>query len=116
VREITGVDDPYRDLKRVNIREALELYPDLKKMLDESEDRLEAAIRLAIAGNVIDLGVSRKFVLKDEIEKILKQDFAVFHYSEFREHLDRPGHRWLAGRVGHSRPAVSSRSSVTFLS
>ena len=89
VREITGVDDPYRDLKRVNIREALELYPDLKKMLDESEDRLEAAIRLAIAGNVIDLGVSRKFVLKDEIRKILKQDFAVFHYPEFKEHLDR---------------------------
>ncbi len=88
VREITGVEDPYRSVKQVSIREALALYPELKKLVDESDDRLLTAIRLAIAGNVIDLGVRRQFVLADEIRNILDQDFAIFHYDAFREHLE----------------------------
>jgi uncharacterized protein with ATP-grasp and redox domains len=87
IRELTGVDDPYREVKKSSISEALELYPDLQKMVDEADDRLLAAIRLAIAGNVIDLGVSREFILGDEIREVLRQDFAVFHYDAFKAHL-----------------------------
>jgi len=88
IRELTGVVDPYRSVKKTSIKEALELYPDLKKMVDEADDRLLAAIRMAIAGNVIDLAVGRKFILTDEIREIMKQDFAVFHYEAFKEQLD----------------------------
>jgi len=88
VRKITGVEDPYRSVKQSSIEEALDLYPELKKIVDKSDDRLLTAIRLAIAGNVIDLGVRRRFVLTDEIGKILDQDFAIFHYDAFREHLE----------------------------
>ncbi len=87
IREITGISDPYKEIKKSNIREALSLYPDLKKMLDNSEDRLLAAIRMAIAGNIIDFAFSEKFDLKQTINMIMEQEFAIFHYKEFRENL-----------------------------
>jgi uncharacterized protein with ATP-grasp and redox domains len=33
VREVTGVDDPFRDLKAKSIDKALALYPTLKHLL-----------------------------------------------------------------------------------
>lgn len=57
VREATGVKDAYKLIKQASNRIALELYPQLKQEIEASPDPLESAIRLAIAGNVIDFGV-----------------------------------------------------------
>ena len=57
IREFTGQGDPYRDLKDRFNRLGLELYPALKARVDASDDPLETAVRLTIAGNVIDCGV-----------------------------------------------------------
>lgn len=89
VRQITGVADPYKEIKKSNIKEALALYPELKKIVKLSENRLLTAIRIAIAGNVIDLGVNKKFNLIEDVAKILKQDFAILHIDEFIEELDK---------------------------
>jgi len=87
IREITGVTDPYRKIKQQHIAEAKALYPDLEKMVTESEDSLLTAIRLAIAGNVIDLGINKTFNLVADIRKILSQDFAIFDYEAFKTKL-----------------------------
>lgn len=97
IRELTGVTDPFRSIKKAGIKEALEMYPALKNMVDEADDRLLAAIRLSIAGNVIDLAVGRKFILTDEIRDIMNQDFAVFHYNAFEEHLNSTASVLLIG-------------------
>ncbi len=89
VRRITGVADPYKEIKKFHIKEALALYPELKKIVSLSENRLLTAIRIAIAGNVIDLGVNKKFNLIEDVAKILKQDFAILHIDEFIEELDK---------------------------
>ena len=89
VSRITGVSDPYKEIKESNIKEALALYPELKKNVISSENRLLTAIRIAIAGNVIDMGVNKKFDLIKDIQTILKQDFAILHLDEFIEELDK---------------------------
>ena len=89
VREITGVFDPYKELKRASTEKALALYPALKKKVEKSNDKLLTAIRIAIAGNVIDFGVNRNFNIEEEIAKVLKKDFAIFDYDEFKAHLDK---------------------------
>jgi len=89
VRRITGVADPYKEIKKSNIKEAFALYPELKKIVKASENRLLTAIRIAIAGNVIDLGVNKKFDLIEDVRTILKQDFAILHIDEFIEELDK---------------------------
>ena len=87
ITEITGNPDPYREIKSANTKEALSLYPSLKSRVEKSNDRLLAAIRIAIAGNVIDFGVDRDFDLENEIEEVFGKDFAVFDYAEFKKRL-----------------------------
>ncbi len=54
--EELGIPDPYLGEKRRFNQLAMELMPRLRLMLDGAPDRFEAAVRLAIAGNVIDFG------------------------------------------------------------
>ncbi len=85
----TGIKDPYRKIKEKCTRQALSLYPELKKLINSSEDRLMTAIRISIAGNIIDFGANFDFDLKKDIETILSQDFSINHYREFCEALDK---------------------------
>ncbi|NLE58572.1 MAG: DUF89 family protein, partial [Planctomycetes bacterium] len=57
LRELTGQADPYKAAKQKAKEFALRLYPDLKDIVISSRDPLAAAVKFAIAGNVIDLGV-----------------------------------------------------------
>jgi len=58
LRELIGVDDVYRPAKERLNRVALGLREELETALAAAEDPFDLAVRLAIAGNVIDLGVS----------------------------------------------------------
>jgi uncharacterized protein with ATP-grasp and redox domains len=58
IRQITGVEDPYINVKNRFNKLALMMYPELKKRIETSADPLETAVRLAIAGNIIDFGVN----------------------------------------------------------
>ena len=89
IKEITGINDPYKKIKEENIQQVVELYPYLKKLVKNSGDPLLTAIRLAIAGNVIDYGANRNFNVEEEIEKALNQDFAILDYDQFRDDLEK---------------------------
>jgi len=58
VKKLSGNNDPYKQAKDRFNRYAIELYPRCKKIIEQSSTPLETAVRLAIAGNVIDLGVN----------------------------------------------------------
>lgn len=87
INETIGVKDPYKDIKKKYIKIALSLYPELKKLVESSKDRLLTAIRLAIAGNVIDFAAHPDFVLEREIKEIISQDFGILHYDDFKRKL-----------------------------
>jgi uncharacterized protein with ATP-grasp and redox domains len=54
IRQITGNKDPYRDIKDYSNQLALQIYPRLKERVGHSADSFETAVRVAIAGNIID--------------------------------------------------------------
>ena len=89
VSEITGNLDPYKKIKERNIEHALHLYPELKQKVKASNDSLLTAIRLAVAGNVIDLGVNKEFNIVKDVETILHQEFAIFDYELFKQELNK---------------------------
>ena len=89
VREVTGVEDPFKELKKENIETALKLYPALKQIVETAEDPLETAVRLAIAGNVIDFGANPDFQLEQNIREVLHREPAINHYQAFKEKLRR---------------------------
>ncbi|NLF68067.1 MAG: DUF89 family protein [Candidatus Anammoximicrobium sp.] len=57
IRQLTGKDDPYREAKDRQNRMAREFYERFSPEVACADNKLEMAVRLAIAGNVIDLGV-----------------------------------------------------------
>ena len=71
LREVTGIDDPYRKAKDQHNLMALQLLPDLRKQVEASSDPLITAAHLAIAGNIIDLGVKSGLKESDIHEAIL---------------------------------------------
>ena len=87
VNKLTGNNDPFREIKKNSNQLILNLYPELKTMIKNSEDRVLTAIRLAIAGNIIDYGALTSFDIEQEVTNCLKSNFAVFDYSEFRQAL-----------------------------
>jgi len=56
IRKESGSDDPYREVKDRFNRLALKLYPGLRRQVEESADPFNTAVRIAIAGNIIDVG------------------------------------------------------------
>lgn len=58
LRQITGRNDPYRQAKDRLNNLALELPPELRAKIESASDPLVLAARLAIVGNVMDLGVN----------------------------------------------------------
>ena len=57
IRRMTGIADPYAKSKRRQNRFAMELYPEMKEIVRTSRNPFETAARLAIAGNIIDMGI-----------------------------------------------------------
>ncbi len=89
VKKRTGVSDPYRAIKKKHIEDAKAILPELEKIVELSDDKLLTAIRIAIAGNVIDLGIDRPFDLVKDVKRVLDQDFGIFDYRQFRKHLEQ---------------------------
>jgi uncharacterized protein with ATP-grasp and redox domains len=87
VRETLGDGDPYRAFKREATRHALALLPRLEALVAESADPLETAIRLSIAGNIIDAGVSQRYDLWKTVERVLAQPFAIGELAGLRSAL-----------------------------
>ncbi len=91
VGEVVGNDDPYREHKRVFNRMARAITPELEFLVKRAPDPLLAAIRLAIAANMIDLGTPGTFT-EDEVHEALmraKDHPVAGDLEAFRESVSR---------------------------
>jgi damage-control phosphatase, subfamily I len=88
VNKLTGGLDAYAKVKQQSNMMVMDLYPRIVKEIRNSDDPLLTAVRLAVAGNVIDYGVPHSFDIETEIEECLKKDFAVFDFEEFKNGLE----------------------------
>jgi len=86
LREIAGVDDPYRETKDRQNFIALEMLPSLRSKIESASDPLLLAARLAIAGNVIDMGVNGNLTEADMLQAVNRAltEPLVGDYDEFR--------------------------------
>ncbi len=90
--EQTGDSNPYAEIKRSSTEQALRLYPRLKEMVRTAHDPLQTAVRIAIAGNIIDFGSADSYDLSRALQDTLHKDFARFDMPAFRERLARAEH------------------------
>ncbi len=84
IRETIGSDDPYKAVKEQFNRLARDVYPELKKRVALAENPLETALRIAIAGNIIDFG-ARESVQPSDVLSVIEQSFSVLLLGDFAQ-------------------------------
>ena len=75
IRETAGVKDPYYEIKVRFNKFALDMYPELSERVESAEDPLGDAVRLAIAGNIIDFGTNSA-VSHERVEEAIVQSLS----------------------------------------
>jgi uncharacterized protein with ATP-grasp and redox domains len=99
IREVSGIEDPYREVKERFNRLVLDMLPDLEKRVESSPDPFDTAVRLALAGNIIDFGTPGKVAEEDVLETV-------------EESLVAPIHGWSPARM---KPVVDRAASILYL-
>ena len=88
IRESLKNPDPYHQLKQNYNHMILDLYPSFKEMVDSSKDPFDTALRLAIAGNVIDFGAKYQFDILDNINRVMAHKLAIDDSCFLRDELE----------------------------
>jgi len=103
LRAVTANDDPYRTAKDRQNQMALRLLPELRAMVHRASHPLRIAVRLAIAGNVIDMGTTADVTessLRQAIDQALEEPLAGDH-EKFCRALEAAGNiLYLADNAG----------------
>lgn len=90
INHLSGGKDPYKEFKEASTRAALQIYPRLEKIVDESEDSFARAVEFAVAGNSIDLvamDVSDLSGIIEWMQKLSDSDFAINHIDRLEAEL-----------------------------
>ena len=87
VKKYTGIPDPYQDVKLKNIHMALDMYPQLSAFLDQKEDRLYWALKIAATGNVLDSAINTDVDFDACAEAELARPFSVCDIDKLTDKL-----------------------------
>jgi damage-control phosphatase, subfamily I len=87
LRDLNGTDDPYKEEKIISNQVALELYQEWKPKVLAADDPFCLALRLALAGNVMDYGAGNQFDIKETISKVLQANFSIDDSSLLRQRI-----------------------------
>lgn len=87
--QYTHDPDPYREAKKESNDLALGLYDDLKKLISRSDNPAVTALRLALAGNIIDFAAKHNFDINLAIRNALNSELSIDHSGQLMEALAR---------------------------
>jgi hypothetical protein len=88
LKRLTNHDDPYKKVKAESIQKALDLYPAMVQLVDDSSQRLKTAVELCIAGNVIDFGPSNNHDIELAVRQVMEAEKSYFDFDEFAQELN----------------------------
>lgn len=87
MREMTGISDFYLDIKKQTTIHALEIYLHLKDLVSQAADPLDMALRVCVAGNIIDVIHGDNFNLLEIMKRVKDQPFSGNGMEDFRKDL-----------------------------
>ena len=89
LRSYTHNPDPYKEEKRLNNDQAMNLIVESEKLVNQSDDSFQTALRIAIAGNIIDFAANDNFNILLTIDKALNSGFAIDHSKQLKKELEK---------------------------
>jgi len=87
VNEVLNCTDPFRLKKKAYNQLALEAYRRLKEIVKTSENGVRTAVKIAAAGNIVDLGILGEVDVEVALAEALTSDLAIDDFSEFARAL-----------------------------
>lgn len=101
LKELAGMDDFYVHEKKQSNIAAKDLLRQLAPLVERAQDKFDMALRLAIAGNVIDFGCAHEFNLESTVNHVLSAELAIDHSSGLRRDIQQAGQiLWLGDNAG----------------
>lgn len=86
---MTAIVDSFAEEKSASNKIASELYNVWKPKVMTSNNPFELALRLSIAGNIMDYGAKNKFDINETIEQVTTTDFAINHTNQLKQQISR---------------------------
>jgi damage-control phosphatase, subfamily I len=103
LRELTGVEDPYREPKSRFNQLTMSLLPELRAFVKRDRQPLIAAAKAAIAANIIDFGI-KSSLDEGQVIKALQASFTTDVYgdmAEFQQQVEKANEiLYLADNAG----------------
>lgn len=87
VRKITGIDDPYKKVKKEYNEKGKQAYPYLLELLQRSDNKLETAVKIAIAGNIVDYALPIEKDLDKSLQTALETSLPSRDWNLFEGEL-----------------------------
>ena len=88
IRKVTGNSDPYREIKRRHNEQVLGMEEELAALINESASPLSDGLKLAAAGNLIDMGPQRRWnEIREIFRNFTKKDVTHFDDTSFEDAL-----------------------------
>lgn len=87
VHQLLKCPDPFAQKKRYYNDQALSIYLQLKSLVKNSVDPLDTAVKVAVAGNIIDLGILDCVDPEVTLDEVLSQGFAIDHFKALVHNL-----------------------------
>lgn len=84
---LSAVKDPYFAEKVKSNSITMQLYDELQMQVVKSSDPFDMALRLSIAGNIMDYGPGVEFDIHKTIRQVLESDFAINHSAELKKRI-----------------------------
>ncbi len=78
--EIINDDNPYREIKKYYNEEIMKIIPDVLNIINCEENKLEAALKISICGNLIDFAAKHEFnldMLLSKIEEVSNKELEI---------------------------------------
>ena len=88
IEKLTNNPDPLKVSKENSIKQAKAFKPFLYKKLEQSKDKLLTALKIAVAGNVIDFGAQKQINLEKLLNEIFDTDFKIDFYKALKTKLN----------------------------
>ena len=87
IEKLTNNPDPLEEVKKESINKAKSFKPFLYDVINKSEDKLLSALKIAVAGNVIDFGAKEQIDLGHILDEIFHTNFAIDNYDNLKKEL-----------------------------
>ena len=89
IKDYLNNPDPYKSEKKANNEFLLKLYPELKEKVTQSENPFKTALRLSIAGNIVDYAACQEFDIIETINHVLTSEFGINHSELLKQEIEK---------------------------